>query len=93
VLTLNLPQAEQLCDWLNQAQGGYGRVADCGALDPVATNSTLSECVSGLPVLMYLCPGLTVGQLEDCTLAQGTNLCRYDTIAACAPLRICEGPP
>jgi hypothetical protein len=33
---------------------------------------------------------MTVAEIEDCTLAQGADICKYFTAAACAPLWACE---
>jgi hypothetical protein len=92
VVSLSPQQGAQLCDWINQAQGGYGRTMQC-AFGPVATDPNQAHCVSGLPDLQVLCPTLTVAQVEDCTLAQGPDLCRYLTDVACAPLRACACVP
>jgi hypothetical protein len=93
VLSLAGQQAARFCDWINAAQGGYGRTMDCGSQGPIATNKNQADCLSGLPDLQVLCPTLTVGQVEDCTLAQGPNLCAYLTLGACAPLRMCACVP
>jgi hypothetical protein len=89
VVSLTPAQGAHLCDWINQEEGGYGRTVNCVLTGPVATNLNQNDCVMGLPILQSTCPVLTVGDLEDCSLARGTDLCKYYTAAACAPLRAC----
>jgi hypothetical protein len=90
VVSLTADEGAHLCDWINQQEGGYGRTMDCALTGgPVTTDMSQSACVMGLADLPSTCPGLTVGDLEDCTLARGTDLCKYFTVAPCAPLRAC----
>jgi hypothetical protein len=89
VASLTAEQGVQLCDWINQVEGGYGRTVNCAATGPMATNANQMDCVSSLPDFEFECPLLTVAQLEDCTTAEGTDLCKYNTDPACAPLRLC----
>ncbi len=89
VASLTPEQGVQLCDWINQEEGGYGRTVNCALTGPMATNANQMDCVSGLPDFQFECPLLTVAQLEDCTTAEGTDLCKYNTDPACAPLRLC----
>src|SRR5271166_1439531 len=71
VVSLTPAQGAQLCDWINQAEGGYGRTVDCGSAGPLATDASQAACVSGLPDLQLACPSLTVAQVEDCATAEG----------------------
>ena len=89
-MSLTSQQGAQLCDWINQTEGGYGRTVDCGSAGPLATDANQAHCVSGLPDLQLACPSLTVAQVEDCAMAEGADLCKYNTEPACAPLRACE---
>jgi hypothetical protein len=82
--SLTPAQGALLCDWTNQVLGGYGRTVACAA-GPRATDRDQAFCVSGLPS----CPDLTVADIEDCTLAQGADVCKYFTATACAALRAC----
>ena len=77
-------QGAQLCDWANQVLGGYGRTVNCPD-GPRSTDRDQAYCMSGLPS----CSTLTVGDIEDCTIAQGVALCKYFTVDACAALRAC----
>jgi hypothetical protein len=88
VVSLTPQQGAQLCDWTNREQGGYGRRVTCPS-GPISTNVNQAQCVAGLPDLQLVCPALTVADVEDCTLAHGTDLCKYDAAPACAPLRAC----
>jgi hypothetical protein len=81
---LSPAQGAQLCDWANQVLGGYGRTVACAA-GPRATDRDQAYCVGGLPS----CPSLTVADIEDCTLTQGVDICKYFTANACAALRAC----
>jgi hypothetical protein len=89
VANLTPAQGVQLCDWINEVEGGYGRTVNCASTGPMATNADQMDCVNGLPDFQFECPLLTVAQLEDCTNAEGTDLCKYNTDPACAPLRLC----
>jgi hypothetical protein len=82
--SLTAAQGAQLCDWANQVLGGYGRTVACPA-GPRATDRDQAYCISGLPS----CPTLTVADIEDCSLAQGADICQYFTANACAALRAC----
>ena len=88
VVDLTADQAGQFCDWLNQLEGGYHQHADCNGM-PVSTDVDQASCVQAIPDLLFACPNLTVAQVEDCTVAQGTDLCKFNTELACAPLRAC----
>jgi hypothetical protein len=92
VVSLTPAQGAQLCDWINQAEGGYGHTVDCGSTGPLATDANQAACVSGLPDLQLACPSLTVAQVEDCAMAEGNDLCKFNTELACAPLRACSCP-
>jgi hypothetical protein len=89
VASLTAEQGVQLCDWINQVEGGYGRTVNCALTGAMATNANQMDCVSSLPDFEFECPLLTVAELEDCTTAEGTDLCKYNTDPACAPLRLC----
>jgi hypothetical protein len=88
VVSLTPQEGAQLCDWTNRVQGGYGRRVTCPS-GPLTTNVSQAQCVAGLPDLQLVCPALTVANVEDCTLAHGTDLCQYNAAPACAPLRAC----
>jgi hypothetical protein len=82
---LTAEQGAQLCDWTNQQLGGYGRSLNCPVVGARATDRDRAYCISGLAS----CPGLTVGDIEDCTLAQGADICKYFTATECSPLWTC----
>jgi hypothetical protein len=88
VVDLTPEQAAQFCDWLNQLQGGYHQHADCNG-QPVSTDVDQASCVQAIPDLLFACPSLTVAAVEDCTVAQGPDLCNFNTVPACAQLRAC----
>ena len=83
--SLTPAQGAQLCDWTNQQLGGYGRTVNCPVVGARATDVDQAYCISGLTS----CPGLTVGDVEDCTLAQGTDICKYFTATQCSPFWAC----
>jgi hypothetical protein len=82
--TLTPAQGAQLCDWANRVLGGYGRTVACPA-GMRATDRDQAYCVDGL----QSCPTLTVADIEDCSLAQGADVCKYFTANACATIRQC----
>ncbi len=77
-------QGVALCDWTNSALGGYGRVMACPS-GTRATDRDQAYCLCGL----VTCPMLTVASIEDCSLAQGADLCKYYEVPECAALRVC----
>ena len=85
LLSLNAEQGAQLCDWTNGVLGGYGRTITCPVTGARATDRDRAYCISGLPS----CPALTVGDIEGCTLAQGSDICKYFTATACQHLWMC----
>ena len=88
---LNAADAARLCDWTNQRQGGYGRTVSCAGGDDQVTDSDQKECTDAQVLIAAGCPSLTVADVEDCTNAVQTDLCRYPTAPACAAVRACIG--
>ena len=88
---LNAAQQAELCDYLASVQGGYGRSQTCPGGDTQTTDPSQADCVTYAGDVSAFCPTLTVCQAEDCAAASGTNLCGFDTEAACAPVRGCLG--
>ena len=89
--TLSAADAARLCDWTNQRQGGYGQHVTCTGSEDMSTDPDQKTCTDAEPDIAAYCPDLTVGDVEDCTNAVGTDLCKYTTAAACATLRACLG--
>lgn len=88
---LTSSQVASLCDYLANVQGGYGRSMTCPAGDTQDTDPSQSACVQSSATAAAICPTLTVGDVEDCAAASGTNLCAFDSEPACAPIRSCLG--
>ncbi len=86
---LSASQQASLCDYLANVQGGYGRTATCPAGDTQDTDQSQAECIQSSAFAAAACPTLTAGVAEDCAAACGTDLCAFDTEAACAPIRNC----
>jgi hypothetical protein len=84
-------QAATLCDWLNARQGGYGQSVSCPDGSEADTDLSQSSCVASVPNVATGCPSLTVGNVEDCANAIGTNLCSMPTAAGCANVNACPG--
>jgi hypothetical protein len=82
----------QVCDEVNGAQGGYGRVVTCSDAHTEHTDSDQASCVAASPTSGQPCGDLTVGALLDCAHGVGTNLCAFATAPACQPVRDCIGP-
>jgi hypothetical protein len=86
--TLDANETGILCDWSNAKQGGYGRNVSCSD-GPGTTDSSKGSCMSGIAIFGSMCATLTVGDVEDCANAIGTDLCAFYTAAACANVRAC----
>lgn len=89
--SLDGSQAATLCDWENAKQGGYGRSVTCPDGSTQTTDPDRATCVSQAPYFSTYCPTLTVGDLEDCANALGTNICNVATEPACGPVATCLG--
>jgi hypothetical protein len=89
--SLDSSQAATLCDWENAKQGGYGRSVSCPDGSTQTTDANRAYCVSAVPYFATYCPTLTVGEVEDCANALGTNICNIATEPACAPVAACLG--
>jgi hypothetical protein len=86
---LSASQQASLCDYVANVQGGYGRSTTCPAGDTQTTDQSQSYCLANFTQVAFICPTLTAGDAEACAAACGTNLCAFDTEAACAPVRNC----
>lgn len=86
--SLTTPQAVALCDWTNMKQGGYGRDVPC-TNGRESTNPTATSCVNTTLALGNRCASLTVGNIEDCANATGTDLCKLETESACLTVTTC----
>jgi len=82
--TLSQEDATTMCEWSTTTQGGPGTVHECGDGVTVEIES-VGECVTSLADFSDC--GLTVGQMEACTLELADNPCGFG--AACAPLFEC----
>ena len=74
--TLSAADVARLCDWTNQQQGGYGHHVTCAGSEDMSTDPDQKTCTDGQPDIAAHCPDLTVGDVEDCTNALGTDLCK-----------------
>ena len=81
----------QVCDDVNRAQGGYGRMVKCSDGHTEHTDSDQASCQTAAPMSGQPCGNLTVGALLDCVHAIGTDLCAFATAPACQPERDCIG--
>ena len=90
IASLGSTDAATLCDWINGKQGGYGRPAVfCpGGGKEVPYPSQLS-CVNAFAALGNRCLDLTVGTVEDCVNATGTDLCLEESTPACMTIKTC----
>jgi hypothetical protein len=87
--SLTTAQDATLCDWLNERQGGYGQSVSCPDGSHADTDTNQSSCVASVPTGAASCPTLTVGDVEDCANAIGTNICEMPTAAGCANVNAC----
>jgi hypothetical protein len=84
-------EAAMLCDFTNLTQGGYGKKATCPGGEVEENDESLNACVSDfidLRLRLERCK-LTVGHMEDCARAVGTDLCKFATAIECEPLTLC----
>jgi hypothetical protein len=82
--------AATLCDWVNGKQGGYGRpLLSCPAGGTEGTYPSQGTCVNGFAALGNRCLDLTVGTVEDCVNATGTDLCLEESTPACMTIKTC----
>lgn len=84
-------EAAMLCDFTNLTQGGYGRKATCPGGEVEENDESLGACVNDFIDLrprLERCK-LTVGHMEDCARAVGTDLCKFATAIECEPLTLC----
>jgi len=86
---LTTAQAGTECDYVNDKQGGYGRSVTCADGSTQTTDPDKASCMKDVPGAGASCPTLTVGDLEDCANAVGTNLCSLPTASACAAFNAC----
>jgi hypothetical protein len=87
--SLTTDQASTLCDWTNLKQGGYDRVVTCpGGAE--STNPSNFSCVNSTASIGGRCPELTVGNIEDCANATGTDLCKLASAAECVAVTTCD---
>jgi hypothetical protein len=89
VASLNATQAAAVCDWVNAQLGGYGREVTCTDGSNGGTDPDQQTCAGGLMIVGPLCPTLTVGSVEGCAAALGTNTCAQATTPACAAFNAC----
>lgn len=87
--SLTTAQDGTLCDWLNERQGGYGQSVSCPGGSHADTDTNQSSCVASVPGGAAACPTLTVGDVEDCANAIGTNICEMPTAAGCTNVNAC----
>jgi len=90
LIELTSAQASVLCDWTNLRQGGYGRVATCPSGATRSTNRSTLDCVNSTSALGGRCSSVTVGHIEDCANAVGSDLCKLETAPACVALVSCS---
>ena len=87
--TLTAAQAGTFCDWRNAKEGGYNRFVACSDGSTQVTDMDKASCESTTRVLGAICSTLTVGDLEDCANAVGTDLCSITTKTGCAAFNAC----
>ena len=84
-------EAAMLCDFTNLTQGGYGKKATCPGGEVEGNDESLGDCVTDfidLRPTLERCR-VTVGHMEDCARAVGTDLCKFATAVECGPLTLC----
>ncbi|MES1207314.1 MAG: hypothetical protein ABUS79_15360 [Pseudomonadota bacterium] len=89
LIELTPTQASVLCDWTNLTQGGYARTATCPSGAAQSTNRSKQDCVNATSALGGRCVDVTVGNVEDCARAAGTDLCKVESAPACQAIVAC----
>lgn len=76
VASLSDDEAAKLCDWSLATEGGAGKEFDCGGGESHVVH-TKAECLDGVALMKKLepCYAVTVGELEDCSIAEGKDAC------------------
>jgi hypothetical protein len=90
LMDLSAAQASVLCDWTNLKQGGYGRITTCPSGSVQSTNQSNLACVNNTSALGGRCVGVTVGNIEDCANATGTDLCKFESAPECVAVATCS---
>jgi len=68
LLSLTTDEKGLLCDWVDNALGGYGTSFPCQGGGSVRNYTDRAACIAN--GLQYLCTIVTVGDIETCTDAQ-----------------------
>src|SRR6478735_788147 len=68
LLDLTAAEKAALCDWVENANGGYGVTVQCSDGKSIETYADQATCVSR--GLHYLCTIVTVGDVQTCTEAR-----------------------
>jgi hypothetical protein len=90
IASLSSTDAATLCDWVNGKQGGYGRPSVfCPGGGNKGTYLSQLRCVSEFAALGNRCLDLTVGTVEDCVNATGSDLCLEESTPACMTIGTC----
>lgn len=89
IANLTPAQAGRLCDWGDNKEGGYGRTVTCPDGSTVSNDPDQASCVTTLPLVGVGCPATTVGDIEDCLNAIGTDLCALESAPECDRFRSC----
>lgn len=76
VASLSDAEAAELCDWSLATEGGAGKRFDCGGGESRVVH-TRAECLDDVATLKKLepCYAVRVGELEDCSIAEGKDAC------------------
>jgi hypothetical protein len=94
VASLTSYEAEKLCDWSLETQGGAGERFECSETSSRVVH-TKDECLEDVAIIKKLagCYAVTVAEVEDCAEQEGANPCARS--AACdalnARLEQCSG--
>jgi hypothetical protein len=82
VASLTSEEAGRLCDWSLATEGGAGKEFTCGEGSSRVVH-TKDECVEDIGIITKLesCYAVTIGELEDCSKAEGADHCAHS--AAC----------
>ena len=85
VASLTADEADRLCDWSLEKQGGAGKETKCDATSSRVVH-TKEQCLEDITVITKLsgCYAVTVAEVEDCSKEEGAAPCTRS--AACDAL-------
>jgi hypothetical protein len=90
VTTLSASEVSDFCSWAIDVQGGEGHVTECGdGVKITAPTQTKCETDYGAVPDTSACMGVTIGDVETCVNAIGSDPCTAIQSSACSKWLSC----